>query len=64
MCKSIKSCNKTLVKWDVLYLFKLINARCIFIFKSVTENMRFLRKITDALRDRTQHGHVKSPFSA
>ncbi len=65
MCKSIKSCNETLVKWDVFYLFKLINARCIFIFKSVTENMRFLRKITVyALRDRTQHGHVKSPFSA
>ncbi len=37
MCKSVKSCNETLVKWDVLDLFKLI--RCIHAFKSVTENM-------------------------
>ncbi len=36
MCKSVKSCNETLVKWDVLDLFKLI--RCIFVFKSVTEH--------------------------
>ncbi len=63
MCKSVKSCNKTVVKWDVLDLFKLI--RCIFVFKSMTENNRFLGKITVyALRDRTQHGHVKSSFSA
>ncbi len=57
MCKSVKLCNDTLVKWDVLDLFKLI--RCIFVFKSMTENMRFPRKITVyALRDGTQHGHV------
>ncbi len=57
MCKSVKSYNETLVKWDVLDLLKLI--RCIFVFKSITENMRFLRKITVyALRDRTQQGHV------
>ncbi len=56
-----KSCNETLVKWDVLDLFKLI--RCIFVFKSVTENLCFLGEITVyALRDRTQHGHVKSSF--
>ncbi len=63
MCKSVKSCNETLVKWDVLDLFKLI--RCIFVFKSVTENMRVLKKIAVyALGDRTHHGHVKSSFSA
>ncbi len=44
MCKSVKSCNETLVKWDMLALFKLI--RCTFVFKSGTENMCFLRKIT------------------
>ncbi len=53
---------ETLVKWDVLDLFKLI--RCIFVFKSMIESMRFLRKIiVYALRDRTQHGHVKLSFS-
>ncbi len=63
MCKSVKSCNETLVKWDLLDLFKLI--RCIFVIKSVTDNMRFLRKVTVyALRDRTQHVHLKSSFSA
>ncbi len=36
MCKSVKSCIETLVKWDVLDLFKLI--RCIFVSKSVTVN--------------------------
>ncbi len=57
MCKSVKSYNETLVKWDVLDLLKLI--RCIFVFKSITENMHFLRKITVyALRDKTQQGHV------
>ncbi len=63
MCKSVKTCNETLVKWDVLDLFKLI--RCIFVLKCVTENMHFLGKITVyALRDKTQDGHVKSSFSA
>ncbi len=37
MRKSEKSWNKALVKRDVLDLFKLI--RCIFVFKSVTENV-------------------------
>ncbi len=61
MCKSVKSCNETLVKWDVLYLFRLI--RCVFVFKSVTEIMCFLGKITVyVLREGTQHGHVKSSF--
>ncbi len=50
MRKSEKSWNETLVKRDVLDLFKFI--RCVF--KSVTENMCFLRNITVyALRDRT-----------
>ncbi len=60
MCKS---CNETLVKQDVLDLFKLI--RCIFVFKSMTGNMRYLGKITAyAVGNRTQYGHVKSSFSA
>ncbi len=50
MCKSVKSCKETLVKWDVLDVFKLI--RCIFVFKR--ENMCFFMKITVyALRDNT-----------
>ncbi len=50
MRKSDKSWNKALVKRDVLDLFKLI--KCVF--KSMTENMCFLRNITVyALRDRT-----------
>ncbi len=32
MCKSVKSCKETLVKWEVLDLFKLI--RCIFVLKA------------------------------
>ncbi len=45
-----------------LDLFKLII--CIFGFKSVTENMRFLRKIK-VMRSETEHNrHVKSSFLA
>ncbi len=37
-CKSVKSCNETFAKWDVLDLFKLI--RFIHVFKCAEENLR------------------------